>query len=270
MASEATQSFPGIFRSSEALMTRGLNPSDLEFQEHLPIAMNELKVAERHIGPYTSTGKVHQGIEIASRDNERVAKMIILPQKDVVVPGSASVLKQAQINAIPDSIRLTNPIEYERLTKGIMAQTEKDLTLGELNQVTISNNKILSPNYGKTAIDQLTADEKIANALKKGQTDASRKLMYEGVDTVGLGGGEELRKQKPDSGRGPSGLSAPDRQVQVPARRRGRLQLRPDRGTKPVDQCHHQHRRFDLRPRGHRRVRGTRQEGHGQSGSSGG
>ncbi len=206
--SRATQSVPEalgiqpetIFRSPQTLMTRGLNPSDLEFQKNIPIAMNELKAAERHIGPLTSMGKVNQAAEIASRENERVAKMIILPQKDVVVPGSASVLKQAQIRAIPDTVQLTDPAAYDKLVAGIIKGTDKDLTIGELNRVTVSGNKLLSPSYGKTAIDQLTADERIATALKKAQNDAARKLMYEGVDSVGLGGGDSLKTVKERTG----------------------------------------------------------------------
>lgn len=191
-----TRSFPNVFRNSETLMTRGLSPSDLEFQKHLPTALNELKGVESKIGPLTTIEKVNQAAQIASKDNERIASMIIIPQKDVVVPGSASVLKQAQVSAIPDALRMTNPAEYERLVTKINTQTSNDLTLGQLNRITVSGNKLLSPTYGKTTIDQMTADERLANALQKAQNDAARRLLYEGAESVGLGGRDALRKVK--------------------------------------------------------------------------
>src|SRR4030095_4793746 len=160
------------------------------------IAMNELKAAEKHIGPLTSMGKVRQAAEIARRENEQVAKMIILPQRTITAPGSASGLKQAKIRAIPDSLRLTKPDEYQAIVDDIMAGPEKDFTIGELNDITGSNNKLLSPKYGQKTIKQLTSDEAINTAMQKAETDAARKFMYESVDSVGLGGGDSLRTVK--------------------------------------------------------------------------
>ncbi len=193
-ASRSTRKLPSIFRTSETMATRALTPEDVHFQSKLPTALNEIKAAEGKIGPMRSYEKVLQGSEISTRGLNDSLNKLIEPQAAVTIPGSGTIMRKAQIAAIPDTIRLTRPDQYKLITAKIMAEPEKDFTLGELNDIRVSGNKMLDPKYGKVVTKQLSTDEQLSTAIEKAKTDSAREQMYSGMDRHGLGGGTEARE----------------------------------------------------------------------------
>ena len=147
---------PRWFRSPETLMSRALPPGKtgaMDFEKYTPAALTELKQAEKTIGPMTSANKVRQGLEIRSRANNDAFNRIVDPQRNVTIPNSGSAMRQAEIASIPDAIRLGDPATYARTVQTINRNPVQDLTLGELNDIRVSGNKMLAGKFTMITID---------------------------------------------------------------------------------------------------------------------
>lgn len=190
-ASAYIRKFLGEIRSnSKTLMTRALNPSDKMFQKHVEVGLDELRAAEKTIGEIADIPKAKRGLEVRSRIyNKQIADEVVKPQATIVVPGSAKVMVDREIAAIPDNIRLTDPDKYTKLVQKIHESHTHDYTIGELNTLRSELAATQSAYYGKDVSGQLTMDAGVrATDIARGQ--ASREQFYSGLDKYGLGGGE--------------------------------------------------------------------------------
>lgn len=183
--------FGPLKRSSQTLLTRGLNPSDKFFQEHIEQGLSELKDAERTMGPIRNVKKAQAGLDRQSQTyNTQIKEQIVNPQASVTVPGSRDAMVQAQVEAIPEDVRLHDIGKYNRLVEKI-GQRAGDYTIGELNTLRSELGNRDSLYYGKDLSGQLTMDAS-DRAIEIARGNAARRLFYHSLDNApgALGGGE--------------------------------------------------------------------------------
>jgi hypothetical protein len=179
-----------LFRSSETLATRGLGPSDKTFQQHLPIALSELKEAEKVLGPAKNVPQFLRATKRQFGVNSAGIDEIVAPQRNIVTPLTVGRrLRGAQLAAIPKDIK---PAARDRLVNDIIERTPLRPKIGWLNQIRSETAATQSPFYGKDLSGQLTM-EAGQRAVDIARGRASRELFYESLDKYGYGGGDAAR-----------------------------------------------------------------------------
>lgn len=109
-----------------------------------------------------------------------VAKKILNPRRGIEVPGSGQALATAQIDAIPEDIRLRDPIEYERLVNKAKTIADKNFTIGELDDIRQGTGA--KPGAGQKNIKASLVLDENAAAMDKAAASASRNLLYDEVN----------------------------------------------------------------------------------------
>lgn len=181
-----------IKRTPQTLITRGLDPSDKYFQDHVEQGLSELKEAEKVIGPIRNVPKAQVGLDRQSQTyNALIKEQIVNPQATVKVPGSRDALVEAQTKAIPEDVRMNDPEKYTRLVKKIESRLD-DYTIGELNHMRSELGNRDSLYFGKDLSGQLTMDAS-DRAIEIARGNSARRLFYHGLDNApgALGGGQQ-------------------------------------------------------------------------------
>ena len=118
---------------------------------------------------------------------------IIDPQKTVTIPRSGRALRQAAVDSIPKDI-LPGTLEYDNLVRQITESIPGDLTLGQLRDMVSSLNQQNATVHSAKLGQALSKMETATKAIDMGKEAASRRLMYEGMDRMGLGGADAVRE----------------------------------------------------------------------------
>lgn len=143
-------------------------------------AVNELKDAEIQHGPITH---VDQAVE-ATRSrvdlyNQENAKLL-QPYNKLPVRGSRRAMVDAEIAAIPDTLRVGDPAKYNSTVNNIRTKLRlPDLTVKELNDMRVSANKQFREFYSKNPLGQMTAEQQLHTATLEAQGSAARGLIYD-------------------------------------------------------------------------------------------
>lgn len=187
-----SQNRPTVFTEPVGHLRNALKSVDLD-EEGLSLAGDMLKRGEARIGKPVKDVDTARMAEKAQFEQELMPqrRAIIDPQANVTVPGSRAAIIRAKIDAIPADIRPGTP-EYTRLWEDIQYSVDKDLTIGELEQMNSSlnqqNRAYHEAKFG-TALSKL---ESARSATDIAAEQASRQLMYEGMEKNGLGGAQDL------------------------------------------------------------------------------
>lgn len=179
-----------LFRSPQTLVTKALNPSDNFFQNHVERGLTELNTGKAKIlaadNPVQASRDVLKQRQLGY--NAQIQK-IVKPQASIVVPGSGEALAKAQVEQIPEDIRIHDPAKYANLVNKATQTANQDLTIGELNKLRSELAATQSVYYGKDMSGQLTLDAG-TRAMDIARGNASRRLFYHALDNYGLGGGQ--------------------------------------------------------------------------------
>lgn len=170
--------------------TKGLNPADLKFQRHVGAGLSELNQGKIDLG--VKRVDVPTGLKILDHRtdvNNKVINDLVKPQETVKVPGSGTLMRQQQIDAIPDDIK-HNPTEYQKVVDKVSAYHPEDYTIGELNKLRSELGATQSSFYGKDTSGALTMDAG-TRAIDIARGNSARSMFYHAMDNYGLGGGVE-------------------------------------------------------------------------------
>lgn len=186
----ATRMKSWFVRSPEAKVTSALKPSDLEFQKHLPKALDELKAAEAKLGEAKSIPDYRKALKFQRVRNSADIDRIVKPQAHITVPGSAKRVRGAQIAALPRDL---DAATRKKLISQIIARSPKDYTIGELNQLRSELSGTQSRFYGMDTSGQLTMDAG-TRAIDIARGESVRNQFYDALDKHGMGGSDAVRE----------------------------------------------------------------------------
>ena len=181
---------PAVIQKTKAAFTKppiadvtsALSPSDITFQKHASIAMDELKAAK------TPINSVEDGLKAVSerhKVNDSAFKSIVEPQKDLDATTYRQSLIDAQVQAIPEGL---TPAAKAKAVRNIELRTPKNLTIGALDDIRASMGA-KNRTYRQKLSQGLASDETQA-AVDAAYGDSSRNALYSALDETGLGGGE--------------------------------------------------------------------------------
>lgn len=175
----------------QTLITKALNPSDINFQRHVDTGLSELKAGQRELGrPIKGVEDSLAGLALQRTKNSKGVDSLVKPQATMTYPGSAKIMADKQVAAIPETFRLHDPEGYALEVKRIRSAHPDDYKLGELNSIRSEAGSQKTPFYSKNTSGQLTAEAgNQATDIARGTT--ARALLYKGMDEYGLGGGAE-------------------------------------------------------------------------------
>jgi hypothetical protein len=171
---------------SQTLITKGLSPTDKNFQSYVDAGLSELKAAQKEVGTIKDVPTAQRGLDGRWKTYDADIKEMVKPREHQVVPGSAQNMIDRQIAAIPDDWKLHNPTDYNKLVEQLKNAHPHDYTIGELNQVRSDLGKANSAYYGKDIQGQLTMDVG-SKAVQMARETAARDLFYKGMDQFGEG-----------------------------------------------------------------------------------
>lgn len=170
---------PVLFDEPVQRIRTGLGVKGMENADIVK-AVNELKDAEIQHGPITH---VDQAVE-ATRSrvdlyNQENAKLL-QPYNKLPVRGSRRAMVDAEIAAIPDTLRVGDPAKYNSIVNNIRTKLRlPDLTVEELNDMRVSANKQFREFYSKNPLGQMTAEQQLHTATLEAQGSAARGLIYD-------------------------------------------------------------------------------------------
>lgn len=158
------------------------------------IVLKEIKAFEDVTGRKVDSPQlVREAMKTRSKHYNQYVNRLLNPRRDIVVPDSGAAIADAKIAAIPESIRLQDPVEYTRLTAKANTARGKHFTVGELNDIRQGTGAKASRQYDKNVKAALVLDENIA-AMDKAAADTSRNLLYEHVNQVSPRAGSAFRE----------------------------------------------------------------------------
>lgn len=175
-------------RPPAASITEALNPGDLQFQKHAPIALRELRASSKGVG---GVEDALAGLEERRKVNNAGVDSIVGPQKGVDASSYRNHIIQKQIDSIPLD---TKPLVRKRLMADIYRRTPEKITIGWLNDMRSELSATQSPFYGKDVTGQVTMDAG-QRAVDIARGEAVRESFYHSLDNApgAMGGGEAAR-----------------------------------------------------------------------------